>query len=110
MELIKRLRRIKDGVIYPYSDAMAQSYGLEIVMCSPETGEVEEVIGEVGSVGVYGRRFVGTTLPEEESQARLKTPAKKPRAPRKKATAKKAKAPAFEIEEARDVPKDPGFD
>ena len=76
-ELIKRLRRISDGVIYPYSDRLAQSLGMEIVMCDAQN-QVQEVIGEVGSRGVYGRTFVGQPVGEDEAQARLQTPSQQP--------------------------------
>ena len=57
--MIKRLRRMKDGVIYGYSAKMAESYGMEIVMCD-ENNNVLEVIGEVGAPGTYGRQYMGT--------------------------------------------------
>lgn len=84
MELIKRIRRMQDGTLYPYSDKMAQSFGMEIVLCDA-TGTVREVVGEVGSVGTHGRQFKGSPVSEEESQARLATKSKKIR---KKATPK----------------------
>ena len=63
---IKRLRRMKDGQIYGYSDAMAATLGMEIVMVDEISGEVVEELGEVGELGVYGRNYVGNKVYSDE--------------------------------------------
>ena len=54
---IKRLRRMKDGVIFGYNPKMAQVLGMEVVVCD-EHNNVLESVGEEGQLGVYGRKYV----------------------------------------------------
>lgn len=53
---VKRLRRIKDGLIYPFNPTMAKVTGMEVVMCD-DRNRVIQNYGEQGEPTVHGVKY-----------------------------------------------------
>ena len=65
---VKRLRRIRDGVIYPFNINMAQIAGMEVVMCD-ERNRVIQNFGEEGEPTVSGIKYTDVDRVHEGSAA-----------------------------------------
>lgn len=65
----KRLRRIRDGLIYPFNINMAKVAGMEVVMCD-ERNRVISNLGEEGEQTVHGIKYTDVDrVPAEQVEA-----------------------------------------
>ena len=65
---VKRLRRIRDGLIYPFNVTMAKVAGMEVVVCDAQNRVIQN-FGEEGEPTISGIKYTDVDRVHEGSAA-----------------------------------------